>query len=121
MITIIIKLLNERYEIAIDNLFNKYNNVKGVNIFMKKFASLTCLICVMALASGCMVTNNQNGRYQIHQSTLNARDQFLLDTATGKVYQLVDNNGTNVWSEMDVYSFTAEHYNKNTPATDTTN
>ena len=88
---------------------------------MKKFALLTSLICVLFLASGCMVTNNQNGRYQIHQSTLNARDQFLLETATGKVYQLVDNNGTTIWYEMDLYSFTAEHYNKNTNSTDTTN
>ncbi len=80
---------------------------------MKKIVLLISLICVLFLSSGCMVTNNQNGRYQIHQSTLNARDQFLLDTLTGKVYQLVDDNGTSVWSEMDVYSFTAEHYNKN--------
>lgn len=87
---------------------------------MKKVALLISLICVLFIVSGCMVTNNQNGRYQIYQSTLNARDQFLLDTVTGKVYQLVDNNGTTVWSEMDVYSFTPEHYN-NTTSTDTSN
>lgn len=88
---------------------------------MKKFVLFISLLCVLISVSGCMVANNQNGRYQIHQSTLNARDQFLLDTLTGKVYQLVDDNGTSVWSEMDVYSFTAEHYNKNKTNDGTTN
>ena len=87
---------------------------------MKKIVLLISLVCILFSISGCVTTNNQNGRYQIYQSTLNARDQFLLDTITGKVYQLVDNNGTSVWSEMDVYSFTAEHYNNNSTSTDTT-
>lgn len=88
---------------------------------MKKIILLVGLLLCLCTLSGCMSINNQYGRYQIHQSTLNARDQFLLDTLTGKVYQLVNNNGTTIWSEMDVYSFTAEHYNKNTTSTDTTN
>lgn len=81
---------------------------------MKRIIILICLLLFLCSLSGCVSVNNQYGRYQIYQSTLNARDQFLLDTLTGKVYQLVNNNGTTIWSEMDVYGFTSEHYNKNT-------
>ena len=81
---------------------------------MKRIIILISLLLFLCSLSGCVSVNNQYGRYQIYQSTLNARDQFLLDTLTGKVYQLVNNNGTTIWSEMDVYGFTPEHYNKDT-------
>ena len=81
---------------------------------MKRIIILISLFLFLCSLSGCVSVNNQYGRYQIYQSTLNARDQFLLDTLTGKVYQLVNNNGTTIWSEMDVYGFTSEHYNKDT-------
>ena len=41
------------------------------------------------------------GRYQIVISTLAARDTYLLDTATGRVWQAVGSkSGESVWQEM---------------------
>jgi hypothetical protein len=42
------------------------------------------------------------GRYEMHQSPLDTRDTFVLDTATGRIWQLVeDDDGAEYWEEME--------------------
>jgi hypothetical protein len=42
-----------------------------------------------------------NGRFQIFMSAIAARDTFLVDTWTGRVWQLVENKkGLLLWQEM---------------------
>jgi hypothetical protein len=56
---------------------------------------------VLEGAKGDKLLPPTNGRYQILMSTILAKDTFLLDTVTGKVWQLVqDKRGVLLWQEM---------------------
>ncbi len=56
---------------------------------------------VPAWAKGDKLEPMTNGRFQIYMSTILARDTFLVDTLTGKVWQLVQNkDGVLSWQEM---------------------
>lgn len=68
---------------------------------MKKIVSLVVTLIVFAL-SGCTTMSTGAGNWQIYQSPLNARDQFLVNTVTGDVYQLYTNEeGRNWWGLME--------------------
>ena len=56
---------------------------------------------VPAWAKGDKIEPMTNGRFQIFMSTILAKDTFLVDTLTGKVWQLVeDKKGVLLWQEM---------------------
>lgn len=68
---------------------------------MKKLVMLLSVLMLFAL-SGCATMSSGAGNWQIYQSPLNARDQFLLNTVTGDVYQLYTNaDGRNWWGLME--------------------
>lgn len=49
-------------------------------------------------------TLKPGNRYEIYQSSLAARDQFLLDKETGRVWQArLDANQKDIWQEMNKY------------------
>jgi len=56
---------------------------------------------VPAWAKGDKIEPMTNGRFQIFMSTILAKNTFLVDTVTGKVWQLVeDKKGVLLWQEM---------------------
>ena len=63
---------------------------------MKRIIVLIACIVAVLLLSGCIARLGV-GQWQIYQSPLNARDQFLVDTATGDVYQLFTNEEGRAW------------------------
>ena len=63
------------------------------------------LIFVLFLSVGSVSASQtvqvNNGRYIIYQNSQFRGDQFLLDTQTGKVWNLVkDKDGVTVWEQM---------------------
>ena len=76
-----------------------------LGIIMKKVISV--LFCLLLCQMGCFADNVQypaNARYVIvnPNGTLKASSTFLLDTKTGKTWQLVvDSVGINSWQQME--------------------
>ena len=60
--------------------------------------TLTQTACVSAETT---VPNTNNGRYVMYMNPLVRADQFILDTKTGKAWQLVtDKNGNALFQQM---------------------
>lgn len=71
---------------------------------MKKFILALCLLCLSLPVFAENVTYPPNARYVIvnPNGRLKASSTFLLDTKTGKVWQLVvDSNNDNAWQQME--------------------
>jgi hypothetical protein len=55
----------------------------------RRFGLFLCIICILPSLAACKWSaSDSEGRYQIVYSPHAARDTFLLDTATGRVWQL---------------------------------
>ena len=67
----------------------------------EKTAPSSEVVSIPEWAKGSKVEPPANGRYQIFMSTILASHTFLVDTLTGKVWQLVkDKNGSLSWEQM---------------------
>ena len=70
---------------------------------MKRIVAGLMVLAVVLLLSSSVRAERQSesGRYLIYTSPVMAKLTFLLDTQTGKVWQVVeDKNGNTVWQEM---------------------
>ena len=65
------------------------------------FIGILIVLSLSSVVRADVKTGEQNGRYQICYSTLARADTFLLDTQTGKVWNLVKKaDETFVWQQM---------------------
>ena len=67
---------------------------------MKKFFIITlCIVCLCLIA---ILTKTNNGRYQIIMHPTYRADQFLLDTQTGRTWQMTQESNEKYmfWHEM---------------------
>ena len=67
---------------------------------MKKFFIITlCVVCLCLIA---ILTKTPNGRYQIIMHPTYRADQYLLDTKTGQVWHLVEDQKDKllIWEPM---------------------
>ena len=71
---------------------------------MKKISFLSLLFLLLLFSNLCIAeqqNTSNNGRYIIYQNSQFRGDQFLLDTKTGKVWQLVKGEeGGTLWQQM---------------------
>lgn len=70
---------------------------------MKNFLTILLIILAQAacFSAETAVPNTNNGRYVIYMNPQFRADQFVLDTKTGKAWQLVtDKNGTSLFQQI---------------------
>lgn len=80
---------------------------------MKRILFATLLLIIgLNVQAATTTTNVNDGRYVIYMNPQFRGDQFVLDTQTGRCWQLVkDNNGLTLWQQLPYENLTITNGN----------